>query len=271
MMFKRCCIAWLLLLPLSGRSEPDLSPLQRPSCPMREAAQAHYLSGTRFFDAGSYDAALVEFEAAWRLSGEPDLLHNLSWTHEKAGRIREALEYAVRYQAAVQSVEDKERGRKRVELLKQRYAGATEPPTAPARIPVPNQAPQPAENTPSTAPEPPKSESRHRVPPPLAIGLLTGGGVLALGGIGCLAGAWTTGQQVTSPDVAFADAATLVDRGRALNSTGIALTVAGGALVISGAVTWVMLSRSLGPPAKAVTPDDRGGATTLSGGRAFLP
>ena len=45
-------------------AEPDLSPLQRPSRPMREAAQAHYLSGTRFFDAGSYDAALVEFETA---------------------------------------------------------------------------------------------------------------------------------------------------------------------------------------------------------------
>ncbi len=46
-------------------AQPDLSPLQRPSRPMREAAQAHYQSGTRFFDAGSYDAALVEFEAAY--------------------------------------------------------------------------------------------------------------------------------------------------------------------------------------------------------------
>ena len=45
---------------------------------MREAAQTHYQSGARFFESGQYDAALVEFEAAWRLSGEPDLLHIVS-------------------------------------------------------------------------------------------------------------------------------------------------------------------------------------------------
>ena len=80
---------------------------------MREAAQTHYLSGARFFEAGQYDAALVEFEAAFRLSGEADFLHNISWTHEKAGRIKDAIEYAVRYQAAVPTGEDQERARRR--------------------------------------------------------------------------------------------------------------------------------------------------------------
>ena len=54
MMFQRLCFAWMILsLPLSSRSEPDLSPLQRPSRPMREAAQQHYASGTRFFEEAS--------------------------------------------------------------------------------------------------------------------------------------------------------------------------------------------------------------------------
>ena len=79
-------VATLLCASLPALAQSDLSPIQRPSRPMREAAQTHYLSGARFFETGQYDAALVEFEAAWRLSGEPDLLHNLSWTHEKAGR-----------------------------------------------------------------------------------------------------------------------------------------------------------------------------------------
>ena len=48
------------------------------------------------------------------------LLHNLSWTHEKAGHIKEAIDYAARYQAAVHG-EDQERARRRVEFLKQRY------------------------------------------------------------------------------------------------------------------------------------------------------
>ena len=67
----------LLLLPIaflmsSSFASADETPLQRPSRPMREAAQTHYQSGARFFESGQYDAALVEFEAAWRLSGEPD-------------------------------------------------------------------------------------------------------------------------------------------------------------------------------------------------------
>ena len=61
-----CCIQSIAL------AQPDLSPLQRPSRPMIEAAQQHYLSGTRFFEAGSWDAALVEFSAGFQLSGERD-------------------------------------------------------------------------------------------------------------------------------------------------------------------------------------------------------
>jgi hypothetical protein len=39
---------------------------------MIEAAQQHYLSGTRFFEQGQWDAALVEFSASFQLSGERD-------------------------------------------------------------------------------------------------------------------------------------------------------------------------------------------------------
>ncbi len=243
---SRLAATALVLLASTAIAQPDLSPLQRPSRPMIEAAQAHYLSGARFFEAGSYDAALVEFEAAFRLSGEADFLHNLSWTHEKAGRFKEAIEYAIRYQAAVQTVEDRERGRRRVEFLKQRYAsGATEPTTAPSSpsvSPSPAQSPQPVpEKTPNAAPEPPKTESRPKVPP-LSIGLLAGGGALALGGIGCLAGAWSTSQQGNSTDLTFAEGSALSSRGHALNATGIALTVVGGAVVVGGA-TWAILAR----------------------------
>ena len=236
-------IAALVLFPCIALAQPDLSPLQRPSRPMIEAAQQHYLTGSRFFETGQYDAALVEFEAAFRLSGESDFLHNISWTHEKAGRIKEAIEYAVRYQSAVQDAEEQERARRRVEFLKQRYAsGATEPTTAPSSPITP--APQPPsvpQNAPSPAPEPPKPGSQHKVPP-LSIGLLAGGGALALGGIGCLAGAWSTSQQVGNTDLTFVEGSALSSRGHALNATGIALTVVGGAVVAGGA-TWAILAR----------------------------
>ena len=242
---------FIFLLALTGSAsfahatEPELSPLQRPSRPMIEAAQAHYLSGARFFESGSYDAALVEFEAAFRLSGESDFLFNMSWTHEKAGRIKEAIDYAVRYQAAVQGAEDQERARRRVEFLKQRYGGREFSPDASLPIANPPQAAAPqtstSQNAPSPAEEPAKAESRPAVPP-LALGLVAGGGALTAAGIGCLAGAWATGQQVGNADI-YGEASPLLDRGRALNATGIALTVVGGAVVIGGAVTWAALAR----------------------------
>ena len=177
------------------------------------------------------------------MSGEPDLLHNLSWTHEKAGHIKEALDYALRYQAAVQTDEDRERARKRVEFLTKRYSAAPAPsePAAASSTPVVSPAQVPA-SAPSPAQEPSKTEARTKIPP-LALGLVAGGGALAAAGIGCLAGAWATGQQLGSADLAYSDAASLLDRGRALNTTGIALTVVGGAAVVGGAITWAVLVR----------------------------
>lgn len=246
-MLARLALLAAIAVPALSFAQTEVSALQRPSRPMREAAQTHYRSGSQFFESKQFDAALVEFEAAYRLSAEPDLLHNLSWTHEKAGHIKEALEYAARYASAVAGTDDEERARKRVEFLKQRYSGsatATEAtaPSSPSVSPAPAQAPQPVlEKTPNAAPDPPKTESRHKVPP-LSIGLLAGGGALALGGIGCLAGAWSTSQQGNSTDLTFAEGSALSSRGHALNATGIALTVVGGAVVVGGA-TWAILAR----------------------------
>ena len=61
-----------VFVPALALAQADITALQRPSRPMREAAQTHYRSGSQFFESKQFDAALVEFEAAWRLSGEPD-------------------------------------------------------------------------------------------------------------------------------------------------------------------------------------------------------
>ena len=64
--------AVFVLVPVLVHAQPDLSPLQRPSRPMMEAAQQHFRSGTRFYEEGSWDAALVEFTASFQPSGERD-------------------------------------------------------------------------------------------------------------------------------------------------------------------------------------------------------
>jgi hypothetical protein len=169
------------------------------------------------------------------------LLHNVSWTHEKAGRTLEALDYAERYLTACRGTEDEERAAKRVAFLKQRYpasGSASSAPVAAAPLVTP-----PAQNAASGATDAQIAAEKTK-PPALAIGLLVGGGALTLGGIGCLAGAWLTAQQAGNADRTYSDGAALSERGRALNATGIVLTVTGGALVIGGAVTWAVLARS---------------------------
>ena len=59
----------------------------------------HFQLGLKFYRAGDYAAALVEFEAAYGLSQHADLLHNLSWTAEKLGRIPAAIDYEERFLA----------------------------------------------------------------------------------------------------------------------------------------------------------------------------
>ncbi len=248
----------------SGPPAQDLAPLQRPSRPMIEVAQQHYQAGERFFRDGQFDAATVEFEAAFKLSGEPDMAYNLSRTCEKAGKLKEAIEYAARYQSLVAGTEEEERARRRVEFLRGRYSieqAQPKPPEQPSAKPAEatppnpapaaqaNQPPDPTQTAPSAPPSPPPSKAR-KVPPG-AIGLLAGGGALALAGVGLLAGAWVTGNHARADGTIYADWVALNDKGNALNTGGIVLFVVGGAFAIGGAVWAIVPSRRQTQPKTA--------------------
>ena len=62
-------------------------------------AREHFATGSRYFDAGDYRAAAVEFEAAYRLSARPALLYNLYLAEERVGNTAEAVTYLERYLA----------------------------------------------------------------------------------------------------------------------------------------------------------------------------
>ncbi|MBL9040467.1 MAG: hypothetical protein JNM83_02640 [Myxococcales bacterium] len=224
---------------------------------MRDVAQQHYQAGQKFFHDEQYDAAIVEFEAAYKLSGEPDMVYNLSRTCEKAGRLKEAIEYAARYQSLVVGTEEEERARRRVEFLRGRYSveqaqpKPPEPqPAKPAEATPPNpkpaaqasQPPDPTQTAPSAPPSPPPPSNARKVPPG-AIGLLVGGGALALAGVGLLAGAWATGNQSRADGTSYADWVALNEKGNALNTGGIVLSVVGGVLAVGGAVWAIVPSR----------------------------
>ena len=65
----------------------------------RGAARSHSKTGEDFFKQGRFAEARVEFEAAFALSQEPDLLYNVAKSFEREGSIKEALGAYDRYLA----------------------------------------------------------------------------------------------------------------------------------------------------------------------------
>ncbi|HJL01669.1 MAG TPA: tetratricopeptide repeat protein [Polyangiaceae bacterium LLY-WYZ-15_(1-7)] len=55
-----------------------------------ERAEGHFRAATSYFEEEAFEDALREFEAAYRLSGRPELLYNIGLSLERLGRWREA-------------------------------------------------------------------------------------------------------------------------------------------------------------------------------------
>ena len=131
---------------------------------------------------------------------------------EQDGNPSEAVSYARRYLAekgAAISTKDADEVRGRIARLDSLL---TPPPAA-----VVAAAPPPL---------PAKLDTRANV----ANGVIVAGGLLALGGISCPVGAWTTSQAAQDPAISCQQWVAPGSTGRALNAAGLGLTIAGGGL-----------------------------------------
>ncbi|HNN54690.1 MAG TPA: hypothetical protein PKO07_26905 [Pseudomonadota bacterium] len=210
----------LALLFTTSVANADEQIRQPPT--LRDAAKAHFRDGQAFFQSEQFGPAIVEFRAAWELSGERDLLHNLSWACEKAGRVIEAKDYASRYLAQSRGTEDEAMAERRVKFLSSRYPDAEAAPATTAPEAKPSAAPE--ANPPTTAQaatvatDSPKPSVKRR---PLAIGLLVGGGAALVVSAGLAGGAIGAWAEAANPDTYF-------DRWQSLNSRGQALSIVSG-------------------------------------------
>jgi tetratricopeptide (TPR) repeat protein len=207
---------------------------------MIDVAERHFRDGVKFTEEGNYEAARVCFESGYKLSGEPDFLHNLSWTAERQGQLSDAIGYAERYLEARPNADNAERTRRRIELLRSRL-GPLPQPEAPKPAAQPATQPEPAKNATSAPPSPARPSEARKVPPG-AIGLLAGGGALALAGVGLLGGASATGQQAQAQGLTFDEWSALGDKGRALSAGGLSLAIVGGVAVVGGGI-WAIVGR----------------------------
>ena len=197
----------------------------------QDIAAQHFQLGLKFYRAGDYAAARVEFEAALGLSGEADLLHNLSWTAEKQGQIAAAIDYEERF-LAVKTSElttaelDQARGR----LLRLRELQTRGPQSAPSDSGVPASAPVTTARSVERA-------ARGWRPPPGALALLVGRGAALLAGIGCGGTALATNGQLHSGQAfTLREIELMSSRGEVLNAAAIGLDIVGGVALTAGAV-----------------------------------
>ncbi len=217
----------LLFVTTTAFAEEEL----RAPPTLRDAAKAHFHNGLAFYRSEQYGPAIVEFRASWELSGERDLLGNLSWACERAGRIPEAKEYAAKYRDLSRGTEDAERSERRMKFLTERYPDGKSSDAKPAENPTPETTPAPAlpltaqvvqsgDATPSNGPTPAGR--------PLAIGLVSGGGATLALAIGLGAGAFAMWAEADRPE-------TYYDRWLSLNTTSRALTISAAISGVTGA------------------------------------
>ncbi len=68
-----------------------------PSSAMEDRARAYFMLGRSHYDAGEYEEAVEQFEAAYEIAPRPELLYNLYQSHQRLGQLEPAIDYLERY------------------------------------------------------------------------------------------------------------------------------------------------------------------------------
>ena len=153
---------FVVVLAVSMAGSPSLA-LAGPSQAEIERARVLYENGRTLYAEGSWDGAIIAFEQAFELSGDINLLYNISLCHDRKGDYEQAIVYLDRYRALAPADERGKLEQRRAELearlQKQREAEA-----ARAKEAAAEDAPPP--------PSPPEEDApRERVFGPTAVAL----------------------------------------------------------------------------------------------------
>lgn len=225
------CALALPCLPALAFGEGAVTPAGPQATVSQEnlaLATRHFDEATRLYREGKYNEARIEFEASFALTGEAELLHNLSLTAERQGKLRDAIDFEERFLAgkpAGLTQRDADEAHGRIARLRQNLLNEV---VVPQPVSVPDRVS-------------PSATERRRVPPG-AIGLLVLGSAGLVAGIGCGAGAWSTARTIDGMPLTVAEVDALTSRGQALDRAGIALDVVGAVALVAG-TTWAVLDR----------------------------
>lgn len=141
----RSRIGWLVALGLCLRLSTAAAapPADKSSDARVQEARAFFAVGLNHFQQGEYDAAIVAFQAGYRLKPLPLFLFNIAQSARKAKKAQLAIDYYQQYiaQETAGGVQQLAEARVQLDLLKRELATAPPPvaPTAgsPATAPPP--------------------------------------------------------------------------------------------------------------------------------------
>jgi len=231
---------------------PAPAAAQSPPAEAQEAAD-HFARGMRHFNIQEWPEAIQEFKAAYNLDARLEFL----WALAQAQRLSGDCGAAVKsYQAVLRSNPSPQQGTAANELIAKCQSAApppapepkgspppTPPPAGPPSPPAPRASTLPAEPAPASPPpaSPPPAPERWYADG-LGHGLFFGGAAVTVGGVVALVlgnGRVTTGNEATD----YASAASAKQTGQTLQRVGVGVAAAGGALVLSGVVRFVVVGR----------------------------
>lgn len=254
----------LLCLSSSAAFAQDAAPAAPPpSSEDGDQARAKELfeNGATLYREGSYEAAILAFEEAFRLSRRPALLLNIANAQERLANWKSARDTLERYRA-LSRAEEREAIERRIANLDERLAeerARAEEARRRAELGAAAATTSAAEIGPTPAPPPPRRrDGRGRRTAGYA---LLGAGVAIGGGFGSVAG-WSWARSRTFLDQG--DQASW-DQLRPLNNASFGLAVGGGALALTGIILAALpVEDSRAVPVTAISPQPDGATMSLT-------
>jgi tetratricopeptide (TPR) repeat protein len=262
--------------PASGQS--DSAAMQAAHAAEQESAmqaadaeaRKHFQIGKLLLDSGRFQEATTEFEAAYKLSGRPQLLYNLYIAYRDAGNVDKAIESLRGYLDKVPDAPDRINLTARLASLEEQRKRQLEQAER-ARL-----ASEEAERAKAEAAKRTYTVTDHSVVPWVVMGV---GGALIVASVGT--GVAALGKSKELEENCF-DATSCprsqednINKARALSTTTDVLWISGAATAVTGFVLWVtgvLDTERQVPISRRGVPDRlRGHPARVTGGAAITP
>jgi tetratricopeptide (TPR) repeat protein len=231
-------VAALVLLPLAAHANPK----------DKAQAQSHIQKATQAHQAGNYDSALMELEAAYALDPQPDLLYAIGQVHVKLDNCQVAISFYERFLESNPGPEPSAAANEAISNCRAKLPTTAEPEPEPEPLPAPDPAPPPPQA---------------RAFDPIGTTLVGLGVVSTLVGVVMYSSAISTLDEAEAAP-SYAEHERLVDDASSKRTYAVVFGVAGVAAIGVGA--WHYLRFRKAEQARvAVTPTTSGGMITWMG------